>query len=158
MKRLNNLAELYTLIAAGLREIRNNPEARIVNKEVCGGICSPLDSYLSDAATWGMFVLKKDEYETSVRWMARKLLTEAFTSWPEWSGCEAYPIPMVTTRGLGPDYKYLQLDKRKGLAMEAFKDAKRYGFAWAKETPYGAKRFELLEYLIHHFDELASES
>lgn len=98
------------------------------------GICANLECYLQD-----IFEEKGLDLDADV--LARQLMLYTARKWPKHSGCNTYPIPHPDWgRAESTEFEYTDAAHT---AYTCLKDD-----AWDRTKPYGALRYELLNFLI----------
>ena len=152
------------LIALALRRLQEDPrEVERMAVGICAGLRHELEGLQLDFETYG-------PPETGAQQVIDDLLTDslcselqpAFLDWPEYSGNDLYPIPVV--EGIRSKLTaQLMEGVSRGVVvvdeMDAYKafTIERPDLGWSPDHPYGAARLRLLQHLIDWYEARAGE-
>lgn len=115
-------------VHTALMRLRNGPKIALC------GICANLEYYLQD-------IFEEEDLDQDANALVLQLMLYTALKWPKHSGCNKYPIPH-------PDWDRAECDDKEyhdaaNTAYSCLKDD-----AWDRTKPYGALRYELLDFLI----------
>lgn len=154
------------LIALALRRLQEDPsEVKREGVGICAGLRHELEGLQLDFETYG-------PPETGAQQVIDDLLKDslctalqpAFLDWPEHSGNDLYPIPVVEgirskltaqlMEGISSGLGVVVVDE-----MDAYKafTIERPDLGWSPDHPYGAARLRLLQHLIDWYEGRAGE-